>query len=96
MSIKDFEQQQSKAASSDYCCHVRDTLIKQLKDEEDGVIFYSQMAGELGILGKATESNELNNIANDEFRHYLELRGIIDILTESCSCTRKNIGPPFG
>ena len=87
------------------CCQARDTLIKQLNDEVNGVLFYSQMAGELGILGETTlqstsgilaQSDALNHIADDEFRHYLELRGIIEILTEQCSCSRETIEPPFG
>lgn len=78
------------------CCYLRDTLIKQLKDEDEGVIFYSQMAGEIGIIGENTLAEVLNHISDDEFKHYLELRGIIDILTEQCNCERKTLGPPFG
>jgi len=81
---------------SNHCCHIRDIFIKQLKDEEEGVVFYSNMAGELGIIGEDGLSEVVSHIADVEFDHYLKLRGIIDILTENCNCERKHVGPPFG
>ena len=81
--------------SPGFCCHIRDTLVKQLEDEEQGVIFYDEMSGELGIAGEDGLSNVLSHISDEEFKHYLELRGIIEILTDRCGCNRQNIKLPF-
>jgi hypothetical protein len=78
------------------CCKTRDLLIRQLSDEEDGVAFYTGIAGDLSETGEDMLADVTNKIADTEFEHYLTLRGIIDVLTEGCGCERKYIGPPFG
>jgi len=76
-----------------HCCYIRDMLVEQLKDEEKGVVFYSNVASELNLIGEDDLSDVSQKIADTELKHYLELRGIIDILTEECDCERKHIGP---
>ncbi len=84
------------ASGDNPCCKLRDSLIGQLRDEEDGMAYYIGIAGKLGELGETIIADTVNSIADTEFEHYLMVRGVIDVLTENCGCKRKTIGPPFG
>jgi hypothetical protein len=95
MALGEIEAKIGKLPEETQCCQLRDSLIRQLKDEEQGVKDYSNFAGELGIIGKDSVSQIISDIADQEEVHYFILRGIVDYLTQTCHCSPAFIKEPF-
>jgi hypothetical protein len=72
----------------DYIIELKGWMAAELEDELKASANYKEAANKISGLGETGKkfSEVLDNLSADEFRHFLELIGIVDILNGQCSC----------
>ena len=71
---------------ADDCCSVVEELYKQLDDELKGWIKYRNIAKGLNRAGQPMMANIVEHISETEFKHYLEINGMINAISPECGC----------
>ena len=68
------------------CCTIRDDLIKEFEDEITANTKYGEIAARLRQQRFPKLADIINEVSLDEFRHYVILHGLAEILLEECRC----------
>ena len=68
------------------CCQMKDWFVNQLLDELKGVEDYANAAAKMKQMGNERIGDTVQKFAQDEYIHYLAIKGIVDLLTEDCHC----------
>ena len=63
---------------------LKEQLYKEIDEESKADIKYAQMSGILNGAGLGYLSEIVDDIALDERRHHLILKGLVDAITQEC------------